>query len=100
MVVRMGSNGGIIGEGRGGKWCLGVGSWWRRAFMLSMAWGVKVMVMREGIAWVWCGELEFGMQFGMREVVEGVVRFEVEEEWVEIVPGVVELALGDSMVQG
>ena len=54
MVVKIDING-SIGGGCGGKWHLEVWSWWRRFFKVRMVWGVKVILIREGMVWVLCG---------------------------------------------
>ena len=50
MVVKIDING-SIGGGCGGKWHLDEWSWWRRDFKV---WGVKVILIREGMVWVLC----------------------------------------------
>ena len=54
MVVKIDING-SIGGGCGGKWHLEVWSWWRRFFKVRMVWGVKVILIREGMVWLLCG---------------------------------------------
>ena len=54
MVVKIDING-SVGGGCGGKWHLEVWSWWRRFFKVRMVWGVKVILIREGMVWVLCG---------------------------------------------
>ena len=54
MVVKIDING-SVGGGCGGKWHLEVWSWWRRFFKVRIVWGVKVILIREGMVWVLCG---------------------------------------------
>ena len=54
MVVKIGING-SIGGGCGGKGHLDEWSWWRRDFKVRMVWGVKVILLREGMVWLLCG---------------------------------------------
>ena len=55
----------VIVGGCGRELCLGVWRWWRTVLIWRMVWGVKVMLMREGIVWVglgcdWLGDWEAG----------------------------------------
>ena len=51
MVCMSGRRGGIDGV-YGKVWYLGMWGWWRRDLIWRMVWGVKVILMREGMVWI------------------------------------------------